>query len=152
MSRLWALAFIVVAADQVTKWWVSTAIPVGEVRTVLPAMLHLTHVYNPGAAFGLFPKAQWVFLLAAAGVFVYAWVRREDIRRQPFLMRFGIALGLAGAGGNAVDRLLRGAVLDFIDVIIIPVFNVADIAITTGVACIMWTVLMDRTDPKDAGG
>lgn len=150
MSRLTALAFIVVAADQATKWWIRAAIPVGEVRTVLPALLHFTHVYNPGAAFGLLPDARWLFLGAAAAVFVYAWLRREEIRAQPFAMRLGIALGLAGAAGNVIDRLWRGAVLDFIDVFIIPVFNVADMAITTGVSCILWAVVLDRSAGADA--
>lgn len=146
MVRLLPIGLLVVILDQLTKWWISGAIPVGERRMVLPALLHVTHVYNPGAAFGLFPSQQWLFIGAAVGVLTYAWMQREYIAGQPLLMRFGIVLGLAGAVGNTIDRVWRGAVLDFIDVIIIPVFNVADVAITVGVACVLWTVLFGGGD------
>lgn len=145
MLRLLPIGLFVVLADQALKWWVSIAIAPGETRIVLPALLNLTHVYNPGAAFGLFPSQQWLFIVAAAGVLLYAWLQRAHIERQPFLMQFGIVLGLGGALGNLIDRVWRGAVLDFVDVFVIPVFNVADMAITVGVACIIWTVLFDRT-------
>lgn len=147
MSRLWPIGLLVVAADQATKWWVSGALAHGEVRMVLPTLLYFTHVYNPGAAFGLFPFRQWVFVVAAIAVGLYAWGQRQYIRRQPFLMQLGIVLGLAGAVGNTIDRVWRGAVLDFIDIVIIPVFNVADMAITFGAACMMWTVVFHRPEP-----
>lgn len=146
MSRLWPIGLLVVAADQGTKWWIGHALAVGETRMVLPTLLYFTHVYNPGAAFGLFPSQQWLFIGAAFAVLAYAWAERERIAQQPLLLRFGVVLGLAGAIGNVIDRILRGAVLDFIDIIIIPVFNVADMAITVGVVCIMWTLIVHRPD------
>src|SRR5690625_3217915 len=112
MVRLLPVGLLVVAADQATKWWVSGAIPVGETRAVLPAMLYFTHLYNPGAAFGLFPSQQWLFIGAAAAVTLYAWMQRGVLRTQPVLLRIGVMLGLAGAWGNTIDRVWRGAVLD----------------------------------------
>lgn len=145
MWRLLPIGLIVILADQATKWWVSGAIPPGQTRMVLPTLLHLTHVYNPGAAFGLFPSQQWLFISAAVAVLLYVWFQREHIRRQPVVMQLGIVLGLAGAVGNTIDRVWRGAVLDFIDVIILPIFNVADMAITAGVALMIWAVVTRPT-------
>lgn len=145
MRWTFPIGLFVVVADQATKWWISRLIPPGQTRTVLPTMLHFTHVYNPGAAFGLFPSQQWLFISAAVAVLVYAWIERAQIRKQPVIMQIGIALGLAGAIGNTIDRIWRGAVLDFIDVIVIPVFNVADMAITVGVALVIWAVLFGQT-------
>lgn len=150
MRRLLPIGLTVVVADQASKWWISGVIPQGQTRVVLPALLHFTHVYNPGAAFGLFPSQQWLFVSAAVAVLLYAWFQREQICKQPLLMQAGIVLGLAGAVGNTIDRLWRGAVLDFIDIIILPVFNVADIAITSGVALVIWTVLVGRHEEGDA--
>ncbi len=119
----------------------------GESRTILPGLLHVTHVYNPGAAFGLFPSQQLLLTVIAGALLVYAWIKRRQIRRQSFAMRLGITLGLAGAAGNAVDRVWRGAVLDFIDVPMLPVFNVADTAIVIGVAVLFAVILFQPDGP-----
>lgn len=158
--RLSLVGLAVVLVDQATKAWVSHALAPGESRTILPGLLHVTHVYNPGAAFGLFPSQQLLLTVIAGALLVYAWIKRRQIRRQSFAMRLGITLGLAGAAGNAVDRVWRGAVLDFIDVPMLPVFNVADTAIVIGVAVLFAVILFqpdgpgaadDRSVPSAAG-
>lgn len=139
--RFSLVGLAVVLIDQATKAWVSHALTPGETRVLLPGMLQLTYVYNPGAAFGLFPSQQVFLTLVAGAVLVYAWMKRRLISQQSFAMRLGITLGLAGAIGNTIDRVWRGAVLDFVDVLVLPVFNVADTAIVTGVAILFLVIL-----------
>src|SRR5690606_7872983 len=73
---------------------------------------------------------------------------RDYISRQSVAARLGIALGLGGAAGNTLDRLWRGAVLDFIDVPWIPVFNVADTAIVPGVIVMSPVLLSQPAAPE----
>jgi len=142
--RMVAVGLAVVVVDQAAKWWVVHRLAPGIRNPVLPGLIYLTRVHNPGAAFGLFPYQHILLSLGALGVLFFAWWRRRDIQRLPAGMRFAIALGLGGATGNLIDRLLRSAVVDFIDLGILPVFNVADVAIVTGVALLSWFVLTGR--------
>lgn len=150
-----AVGLAVVLLDQLAKGWVVRQLAPGEARAVMPGLLYITRVHNPGAAFGLFPYQQ-VFLIAGTVlVLLYAWWRRRDIRRLPRGMQLAIAAGLGGAAGNLMDRVFRGAVVDFIDILVLPVFNVADIAIVTGVAVLIGYVLLGRDapgQPEGAGG
>ena len=128
------VALAVVAADQLTKAWALRALDDGPFGLVGPIRLALT--YNTGAAFGL--GGGFVpFLAVGALVLVIVLVTRGDATRQPLL---AVAAGLVvgGAFGNLLDRLfrspgmLRGAVVDFVDLRWWPVFNLADAAITCG--------------------
>jgi signal peptidase II len=141
-----ALIAAIVIADQVTKAFVRREIPLHDSVTVVPGVLNLVHVRNTGAAFGFlngveFPcKATVVALVATAalvGIALYA--ARESSHER--LSRIGLALILGGALGNLVDRLFIGSVVDFIDVVFgswhFWAFNVADSAITLGVAAMI---------------
>lgn len=155
--RFSLVGLAVVLVDQATKAWVSHSLTPGEARMILPGLLHMTYVYNPGAAFGLFPSQQLFLTVVAGAVLLYAWMKRHLISQQSFAMRLGITLGLSGAVGNTIDRIWRGAVLDFIDVHVLPVFNVADMAIVTGVAILIAVILFgpdgaDRPDRRDRKG
>lgn len=121
----------VLLLDRATKLWVVRTLAPAESLALIPGILHLTHIRNPGAAFGLFPY-QRTFLVAVSavvmvGIFYYAW------RIKSPWARFGLGLLLGGAMGNFIDRILVGAVVDFIDFRIWPVFNAADAAIVVGV-------------------
>lgn len=136
----WAwLALVVLAADQVSKAWVSAALRLHEQIVVFP-FLNLTRVHNTGAAFSFLSEApgwqRWFFIILALGVSagIVLWLRRlgrADRRLAPAL-----ALILGGALGNVWDRLRLGHVVDFIDLHYRdwhwPAFNVADSAISIG--------------------
>jgi len=141
MSNAWrwfALSAAVVLADQITKWAVLANFAYGE-RLQITGFLNLVLVYNKGAAFSMFADASgWqtplliVFALVAAGVVGYLIVKNPHKR----LLCLGLALILAGAVGNLIDRLRYGHVVDFLDFHAMgwhwPAFNVADSAITIG--------------------
>lgn len=122
---------IILFLDQLTKYLAKTNLDMYSSIPVIGNIVYLTYVKNVGAAFGLFPGMYIVFLISAivviAGVFVYFRKVRPDAA-----LAVPLVLVSAGAAGNLIDRLIYHFVIDFIDVKIWPVFNVADMAITIG--------------------
>jgi len=134
------VAAAVVVADQLTKAWALRALDDGPIRLVGRVRLALT--YNTAAAFGL-GGAFVPFLAVTALVVVVLLVTRSEATRRPLLAAAG-GLVVGGAFGNLADRLfrspglLRGAVVDFVDLRWWPVFNLADTAITVGCVILVW--------------
>lgn len=137
------LATVALAVDQSTKWWVLTVLrPVGG-HLSLPGPVDLTLNFNESNAFGLTPvigeATRWLLMstnLVVAGVILWVVLAREI---RP-LTRFGLALVMAGAVGNALDRLLIGAVVDFLDATKIGfpwIFNVADATLDAGIVLLL---------------
>ncbi|TPW73841.1 signal peptidase II [Schumannella sp. 10F1B-5-1] len=146
MALIVGVAAVVYGLDQLTKALIVQSMVEGEVTPVLGELLQLHFVRNPGAAFSLATGMTWIFSIAAAAVvgFVVWYARR--IRSLRWAVVFGLVL--AGALGNLTDRLLRepgfarGHVVDFIQVWGFPaIFNIADVAITIGMALFVLLVL-----------
>lgn len=131
LTVLLGTATIVFVVDHLTKWLVSRGIPLGEqIPTSGPVTLH--HIENRGAAFGLFPQMQFIFLGVAVLVAAYILVAGRRFGPGVFpQVLLGCVLG--GAVANAVDRAVQGYVVDFIDLQRWPIFNVADMAIVVGI-------------------
>ena len=131
-----AIALVVVAADQLTKWWAETNLVDGKVIPLIDGFLRFELVYNPGAAFGLGTGFTGVLailaVLVAIGVAWYAW----RVRSGWWALVLGLVLG--GAITHSGDRLFRspgflqGHVVDFIGYGDWFIGNVADIAIVGG--------------------
>lgn len=123
--------------DQASKLLVAHSFYEGEARTVVPGFLNVCYVLNPGASWGMFAGWRWplVAFSFAALAALFFWREKIFPPGQP-LATLTCALFLGGITGNLVDRLRSGAVIDFIDVHWrnhhFPVFNVADICISTG--------------------
>ncbi len=100
---------------------------------VIPNIFHLTLVRNHGIAFGLFSQMKWVLLVVISiSLLVIAWMAHQpSFRNKRDQWVFGLILG--GAFGNWWDRIQYGSVVDFFDLRVWPVFNVADSAISIGV-------------------
>jgi signal peptidase II len=134
------LAGAIFALDQLAKLLIEAALPEGHSRPLIPGVLMLTHIRNPGTAFGLLRGSGPLLtaITVAAVIFIisyWLYVRRQEEAMSPILL-WGLALPLGGAAGNLLDRLRLGHVTDFIDFRVWPVFNVADSAITVG-ACLV---------------
>ncbi len=139
--RLAWLATVVIVLDQVTKAMVLARMPLYHSVSVIPGLFNLTHVQNPGGAFGFLagqsPTLRTVVFLAAstmaALLVLYFYLTTPP--SHPYLA-LGFALIFSGAVGNLIDRVRFGAVVDFLDFYIgrahWPAFNVADSAITIG--------------------
>lgn len=136
-SRPLLVGAAVVAVDQATKWIAQRGLARGESVSVVGDFFRLTHVQNPGGAFGLFRESGSMFTLlsVAAVIFLFWTVRRYPARAVG--MRFALGLVLGGALGNLIDRVRTSRVVDFFDVgfgdLRWPVFNVADVAVVVGV-------------------
>ncbi len=146
---LLVIALTVLGIDQASKAWVIENIPLNTTYEILPPLRDvfvLTYITNSGAAFGLFPQLSLVFTFIALIVsFAIVWYYRS-IPAGQWLVRISLGLQLGGALGNLIDRLRFGAVTDLLYVRFVPVFNIADAAIVSGVGLLMWH--MWRTTPK----
>lgn len=135
--RLWyvAVATAVVVLDHLTKLVIVLTMPVGRSVPVIEDVFHITHVRNPGAAFGLLRGVPGILALAGLiGVVVFVVVFLRD---PPAVIGLGAALVAGGALGNLIDRIVRdfpfhGTVVDFVDLRVWPAFNIADMAISVG--------------------
>jgi len=146
LGILLAAAAAVYVVDHLTKWLVVRDIAYGDqVPSSGPVTLHLIH--NSGAAFGLFPGFQAVFLVVAVVVSAYILVVGHRAGTG-VLTQITLGAVLGGAAANAVDRFRQGYVVDFIDLHRWPVFNVADAAIVVGI--LITAVTLSRR-PDHAG-
>jgi signal peptidase II len=149
-----AVTAAVAALDQVTKFLVTRELPLLDTITVIPGLLNLTHVRNSGVAFGFLNSADFAFkpalmagfaLAALVGVGFYA----AQLPHHHRWARVGLALIIGGAAGNLVDRARQGYVVDFVDAYWrgwhFWAFNVADAAISIGVAVLILDLLRPPT-------
>ena len=122
----------VIALDQLTKHTIGTSIRSGQVKTLIPGVLHLVNVRNTGVAFGVLSGGGGLVyaLTAVALLALVAYLLARPERRLLWLPT-GMLVG--GAVGNLIDRGADGSVIDFIKLPRWPAFNVADISITFGV-------------------
>lgn len=141
-----AVCVFIIILDQLVKLYVQSSMGLGMSIPVIPNVFHITYILNAGAAFGILENQRGFFIfigilvLAAAGWF-YSCLRRENA-----WIRYGAAMLLGGAVGNLIDRIFQGSVVDFFDFRIWPVFNVADIAIVVGVACIIYSIVFQTKE------
>jgi signal peptidase II len=135
----------VIVIDQLSKLYIASHLALHQDIVLIPNFLDITYTLNPGAAFSLFAgmpgwfRSSFLLVLAIVAIVVIVALLLRSPRLN--LTSVALALILAGAAGNVIDRLLRGPVVDFILMHYYayawPVFNVADSAITIGVILIL---------------
>lgn len=140
------LTLILVALDQLVKYWAFTKLSVLGTIPIIDTVFHLTYVENRGAAFSILQNQSWLFLIltpliVAAIIFV---LYKKRIYSK--IGRIGLYLVLAGALGNLIDRIWHGFVVDLFDFRLIhfPVFNVADIYVVCGVVLFFYYYLIQH--------
>ncbi|MDR2365569.1 MAG: signal peptidase II [Zoogloeaceae bacterium] len=152
---LWlALAAAVTLADQASKLVILACFHLGE-QMPLNGFFNLTLVYNTGASFGLLANMggwqRWLFTALALFVCLWIGVMLWKNPRQR-LQGTALALIMGGALGNVIDRLVRGAVVDFLDFHLTswhwPAFNLADSGITLGAALLILAGLLEQREGK----
>lgn len=146
-NRYHVITLLVLIADWVSKWVASIELEPGDPFDIIPGYLSFSLVHNSGVAFGFFSggDSAWkpyalaaMALVALVIIFIYS-LRMPATRK---LLQSGLAITMGGILGNLIDRILRGHVIDFIDFHIQdafywPTFNVADSAITIGIALLL---------------
>jgi signal peptidase II len=147
--ELW-LPILIVAVDQLTKAIVRASLPLHSSVTVSPGLVDFTHVRNTGAAFGIlnyadFPFKTVVIAVIATAALIGVGMYAASLAHHQLVARIGLALIIGGAAGNLLDRIAAGSVVDFVDVYWQSyhfwAFNVADSAITVGVAIMILDML-----------
>ncbi len=131
------LAVIIFVLDQLTKLLISSLMSLGQSISLIPSILHITYIHNFGAGFSILQNQRCffiVFSLIVIGVIFYNYKKIISNKK----LSITVALILAGAVGNLIDRLFHGYVIDFIDFRIWPVFNIADTSLTIGTILLVW--------------
>lgn len=148
----WAagLALVLAAADQGSKWWILNHFVLGERRVVIAGFFDVVYWRNTGAAWGMFAQRTfWLGALSFVVLALMAWqfYQLTSGRRERVI---GLALVLGGIVGNLIDRVGRGAVVDFLlfyyRTFQWPAFNIADSAITAGVFLYVVSVLLEGAE------
>ena len=153
LIRLILVSGGVVLVDQVTKYAITLNLALHDTIVVIENFFNINHVLNPGGAFGFFANGSpWVrkfiflFLSSLVALFIL-WLYRRTARDLVFLS-FGLALIFGGAIGNLMDRFRFGKVVDFLDFYVgtahWPAFNVADSAISIGMAILIYHVIFNK--------
>jgi len=137
----WLAAIAALVLSQLSSYLIDSHLPIGETWIASP-FLYITHVRNIGGTFGLFPGHGYLFAGLSIAVMVFcsiAFMRSKPVHWSQ-VMLFGFIIG--GGAANVADRLIRGSVVDFINVQGIPhwqyIFNTADVFIHIGI----WPTLL----------
>lgn len=153
-------AFLAAAADQLVKFIIKLQMKLYSSFSVIPGILDITYIENYGIAFGLTGQdvsqlKRWLLcgvIFAAIVIIAVYWAKNT---RGGFLFDFSIGLITGGAAGNLIDRVFRGSVIDFIHLgykgISLPVFNIADMAVSAGVPLFIIYLFIKKENAKEAG-
>ena len=145
--------------DQLTKFWVTLHIPTYYSISIIEGFFSITHIRNPGVAFGLFARQEFEYkvaffivisLIAIIAILIIFHQSPDDKRA----VRAGLILIFSGAVGNLIDRILHKEVIDFLDFFYKgthwPAFNVADACITIGVSFMIFDLFYGYPKAIDA--
>jgi signal peptidase II len=123
-----------IVLDQLTKWIAETSLVYYADIIIIPKVLSLSLVHNYGAAYGILQSQRTLLIGVSIGVIVISMGLYSKIATTKW-SQIGLISLWAGAIGNLIDRSVHGYVIDFINIHIIPVFNVADMLINLCVIC-----------------
>jgi signal peptidase II len=153
INMLIGLGFIVlgVAIDQITKLIALNSLKGKGTVKVIDNFFYLTYAENTGGAWSIFSGKMWIFYIItmiALGMFVYM-LKDFNLKDNTFYS-ISMILIITGTLGNFIDRVFRRAVIDFLDFNIFsykdfPIFNVADICLTVGVAVLLLDILFGKS-------
>lgn len=143
---------VMIAVDQVLKVWATAALaPIGQ-ADLIPGFLGLQYVLNDGMAFSMFAGARWLLVVVTAIALVLL-VGYVVVKKPTGLFFWACACLFAGGVGNLIDRIRTGLVVDYLafQFVSFPVFNFADILVTTGAGLLLlWAVLDTIQERKKA--
>ncbi len=158
-GRYLILALLVLGLDHATKWLIQSRFSLFEAVEVIPGYLRIARVHNTGVAFGMFadfrsPWKPYLLALMALIAVIVIVVYGAKMPSNRTLLRTALAVTLGGILGNFIDRIVHGFVVDFIEFHVResfywPTFNVADTAISTGIALLLLDTIKNP-DEKQA--
>ena len=138
-------ALLLVLLDQLTKFFIKQNLQLNQSIPIIKNILHLTYITNTGSAFGLFKGFNIIFIFFSIIVIFLIFYFLKEIKNEETMLQFSVGLLLSGTIGNLIDRIFHGAVTDFIDLRIWPVFNIADSAITISIIILIIILSQQNT-------
>ncbi|MEB2298204.1 signal peptidase II [Lysinibacillus xylanilyticus] len=154
MYKYYGLAAFVILLDQWTKWLIVKNMEYQERISVWDPWFGILSHRNRGAAWGMLEGQMWLFSIVTIGVIcAILYFYHKEAKGKP-IFQVGLMLLLGGAVGNFIDRIFRGEVVDFVNVLIpvinydFPIFNIADSALTMAVVILMIGIIMEDKKGK----
>ena len=145
--KIVAYSLFIIFLDQVSKFLVLSTLGFERSKNVIPNLLNFTLVKNKGAAFSLFSNSTSILTVASvlATLLLIAIIFKSP--PKSYWNFIGLAYLLGGTVGNGIDRLFKGYVLDFFELIPInfPIFNIADISINIAIVCFIVNIIKDNS-------
>lgn len=151
--KLACVAGLIIIIDQITKAVILSFLPLYRFIEVIPGFFSLTHIQNPGVAFGFMSNQSSsllniIFLFVVSLAICLIFYFYINTPKKHTLLATGFALIFGGAIGNMIDRIRLGKVVDFLDFYIgnfhWPAFNVADSAISVGIVIFLFHLLFKK--------
>lgn len=142
------LAAVLIAVDQIVKAWTVANIELDTVKPFIKGFMSLAYLRNYGAAWSILQNQQWFFtIVTIAAVPGLIWYYVKQIKGNLWTL-FSLALMIAGALGNFIDRIRLGYVVDMfhLDFISFPVFNVADMCLNVGVGILFICIMKEESN------
>jgi signal peptidase II len=150
LALFYLLVVGIVCLDQIVKGIIVEEVDLLEVIPVIPGAFDITHIQNDGAAYNLFSQFPLMLIVMPAIVMLAGLVYMAyAFNKKPTVLITAISLVIGGGLGNLIDRINKGYVVDFFDIHIIPIFNVADMFITAG--CALLFIYLIFIDGKQIG-
>jgi len=137
MTKIIILSIILFIVDQISKILAVKLIDINHSIEVIKNFFYLTYTHNTGAAFSILTGQRLFLILIAVAILIilFNYIRKNKVKEKIEILSFSLIIG--GSLGNLIDRIVRGFVIDFIDIKIFgynfPVFNIADTFIVIGV-------------------
>tara|TARA_Y100001968_G_scaffold190813_1_gene174817 strand:- start:300 stop:776 length:477 start_codon:yes stop_codon:yes gene_type:complete len=141
--RILTFSFYIILIDQISKFLILNTLGFEKSKNIIPNLLNFTLVKNKGAAFSLFSNSTTILTITS---FIASAILITIILKFPprsYWNLIGLAYLLGGTVGNGIDRLFKGYVLDFLDIVPIefPIFNIADISINLSIICFLIDII-----------
>ncbi len=138
---------LLLGADQLTKYYISTSFVLGESREFLSGFIDLTYIHNRGGAWGMLYGRTYILLPITLVIMIFCIIFYVKYGKKSRLLLWAITLVMSGGIGNMIDRVFRGGnVVDFLHFEFFPsfpVFNVADCAIVVGAGLLILYFILD---------
>jgi len=152
-KRLTLISGLIVFLDQMSKYIIKINFDLYDHIVVIKNFFNITHILNPGGAFGLFASSspevrKFIFLFVSSIVALFIlWFYKKSAHNYVFFSH-GLAMIFGGAVGNLIDRFRFGKVVDFLDFYIgtyhWPAFNIADSAISIGMGILIYHIVFKK--------
>ncbi len=139
-------SFFIIFSDQVTKFLVLNTIGFERSKIIVTNLLNLNLVKNKGAAFSLFSNSTNILTIISILTTLLLITIILNFKPKSYWNSIGLAYLLGGTVGNGIDRLFKGYVLDFLEIVPInfPIFNVADISINIAIICFIIDIIKTK--------